>query len=100
MTAGPRLFRHARGRTGWQEAGHALYRDLRPLDPLRSIKMKLIVIIGTMVALFTLVTWAGDRLDVGVLRTFPRSEERRVGKEWRSRWAAREQNRNSSDEWR
>lgn len=71
MTAGPRLFRHARGRTGWQEAGHALYRDLRPLDPLRSIKMKLIVIIGAMVALFTLVTWIGDRFGFGVLRTFP-----------------------------
>lgn len=71
MSTPPRPFRHARSESGWQEARHALYRDLRPLDPLRSIKMKLIVIIGTMVALFTLVTWAGDRLDVGVLRTFP-----------------------------
>ncbi|WP_147917919.1 sensor histidine kinase [Ruania zhangjianzhongii] len=71
MTRHQRLFRHARSKTGWQEAQHALYRDLRPLDPLRSIKMKLIVIIGAMVALFTLVTWAGDQFGFGVLRTFP-----------------------------
>ncbi|UFU02152.1 HAMP domain-containing histidine kinase [Ruania suaedae] len=63
--------RHARGAVGWRERLDGLYGDLRPLDPVRSIKMKLIVIIGATVALFTVVTWIGDRFEFGVLRTFP-----------------------------
>lgn len=38
---------------------------------MRSIKMKLIVIIAATVAMFTAVTWAGIVFDFGVLRTFP-----------------------------
>src|SRR5690625_3847502 len=45
--------------------------DLRPLDRVRSIKMKLILIIAATVLMFTLVTWVGIRFDFGVLRTFP-----------------------------
>src|SRR5690625_6459770 len=43
----------------------------RPLDRVRSIKMKLILIIAATVLMFTLVTWVGIRFDFGVLRTFP-----------------------------
>ena len=63
--------RHARGAVGWRDRLDGIYGDLRPLDPVRSIKMKLIVIIGATVALFTVVTWIGDRFEFGVLRTFP-----------------------------
>lgn len=46
--------------------------DLRPLDPVRSIKGKMIVIIGATATMYMLVTWLGDRLyGMGVLRTFP-----------------------------
>ncbi|UFU07633.1 HAMP domain-containing sensor histidine kinase [Ruania halotolerans] len=66
-----RHLRHARTAVNWRDRIDGLYGDFRPLDPVRSIKMKLIVIIGATVALFTLVTWIGDRFDFGVLRTFP-----------------------------
>ncbi|MGC0274162.1 sensor histidine kinase [Pseudactinotalea sp. Z1739] len=64
--------RHARSTevTWWRRFTTALA-ELRPLDPMRSIKMKLIVIIAATVVMFTLVTWVGIRFDFGVLRTFP-----------------------------
>ncbi len=46
-------------------------RDLRPLDPVRSIKAKLGYIIVATVIIYTLITWAGLRFGFGVLRTFP-----------------------------
>lgn len=67
----PRL-RHARSaEIGWRERFTTAIGELRPLDPVRSIKMKLIVIIAATVAMFTVVTWVGIRFDFGVLRTFP-----------------------------
>src|SRR5699024_12847819 len=46
-------------------------RDLRPLDPVRSIKAKLGYIIVATVVIYMIVTWAGLRFGFGVLRTFP-----------------------------
>lgn len=70
MTASP--LRHARSNeVGWRERLTTAIAELRPLDPMRSIKMKLIVIIAATVAMYTLVTWVGIRFDFGVLRTFP-----------------------------
>ncbi|HLS24740.1 MAG TPA: HAMP domain-containing sensor histidine kinase [Beutenbergiaceae bacterium] len=64
--------RHARStEVGWRQRFTTALGELRPLDPVRSIKMKLIVIIAATVAMFTLVTWVGIRFDFGVLRTFP-----------------------------
>ncbi|MBZ2196331.1 HAMP domain-containing sensor histidine kinase [Occultella gossypii] len=64
--------RHARStELSWWRRTLALVGDLRPLDPMRSIKMKLIVIIAATVAMYTLVTWAGIRFGFGVLNTFP-----------------------------
>lgn len=45
--------------------------DLRPLDPVRSIKAKLGYIIVATVVIYTIVTWVGLRFGFGVLRTFP-----------------------------
>src|SRR5690625_7543356 len=64
--------RHARStEVGWRQRFTTALGELRPLDPVRTIKMKLIVIIAATVAMFTLVTWVGIRFDFGVLRTFP-----------------------------
>lgn len=58
------------------KSSHSLWsrareRDLRPLDPVRSIKAKLgYIIVATMVMYMT-ITWAGLRFGFGVLRTFP-----------------------------
>lgn len=46
-------------------------RDLRPLDPVRSIKAKLGYIIVATVAIYMIITWTGLRFGFGVLRTFP-----------------------------
>lgn len=45
--------------------------DLRPLDPVRSLKGKLIVIIAATTTMYMLVTWIGSLFELGVLRTFP-----------------------------
>ena len=64
--------RHARStELGWGERIAIAIGELRPLDPVRSIKMKLIFIIAATVAMYTLVTWVGIRFGFGVLRTFP-----------------------------
>lgn len=64
--------RHARaGRDSWPNPFVGTLLDVRPLDPVRSVKGKLIVIIGATVTLYMLVVWVGDRFDLGVLRTFP-----------------------------
>ncbi|HLS02059.1 MAG TPA: two-component sensor histidine kinase, partial [Beutenbergiaceae bacterium] len=46
-------------------------RDLRPLDPVRSIKAKLGYIIVATMVMYMAITWAGLRFGFGVLRTFP-----------------------------
>jgi len=56
------------GESIWSRARE---RDLRPLDPVRSIKAKLGYIIVATVIIYTIVTWAGLRFGFGVLRTFP-----------------------------
>lgn len=68
----PRI-RHARSdEPSWRNPFPDTMLDLRPLDPVRSLKGKLIVIIGATATMYMLVTWIGDQLfDVGVLRTFP-----------------------------
>ncbi|MBK5250287.1 MAG: HAMP domain-containing protein [Actinomycetales bacterium] len=72
MKSPPPRVRHARSTVlNWRQRLAATLGDLRPLDPVRSIKMKLIVIIAATVAMYTLVTWAGIRFGFGVLRTFP-----------------------------
>ncbi|WP_420112176.1 ATP-binding protein [Pseudactinotalea sp.] len=65
--------RHARSdEPSWRNPFPDTMLDLRPLDPVRSVKGKLIVIIGATVTMYMLVTWLGDQLaDLGVLRTFP-----------------------------
>ncbi|HLS15808.1 MAG TPA: HAMP domain-containing sensor histidine kinase [Beutenbergiaceae bacterium] len=67
-----RNLRHARSAdAGWRHRLRTAIGELRPLDPMGSIKMKLIVIIAATVAMYTLVTLIGIRFDFGVLRTFP-----------------------------
>ncbi len=65
--------RHARtDEPSWRNPFPDTMLDLRPLDPIRSIKGKLIVIIGATTSMYMLVTWLGDRyFEMGVLRTFP-----------------------------
>lgn len=46
-------------------------RDLRPLDPVRSIKAKLGYIIVVTMTLYMLITLAGMRFGFGVLQSFP-----------------------------
>lgn len=58
--------RHAR--TLLSRARHS---DLRPLDPVRSIKAKLGYIIIVTVVIYGIITWTGIRFGFGVLRTFP-----------------------------
>jgi len=68
----PRI-RHARADSiaSWRNPFPDTMLDLRPLDPVRSIKGKLIVIIAATVTMYTLVVWIGLRFNLGVLRTFP-----------------------------
>src|SRR5690625_3626487 len=67
MNPTPAPKRHSSG-SFWSRARD---RDLRPLDPVRSIKAKLGYIIVATVVIYMLVTWAGLRFGFGVLRTFP-----------------------------
>ncbi len=46
-------------------------RDLRPLDPVRSIKAKLGYIIVATMIIYAGVTWTGLQFGFGVLQTFP-----------------------------
>lgn len=62
--------RHARGQS-WRRRMMTVAGDLRPLDPVRSIKTKLSLIIGATVTMYMIVTWVGIRFEFGVLRTFP-----------------------------
>lgn len=45
--------------------------QFRPLDPVRSIKVKLIIIIGASVFFYMVIVWVGVRFDFGLLKTFP-----------------------------
>ncbi|MFV0427448.1 MAG: ATP-binding protein [Beutenbergiaceae bacterium] len=64
--------RHARAsEPSWRNPFPDTMLDLRPLDPIRSIKGKLIVIIGATLTMYMVVTWIGSRFGWGVLRTFP-----------------------------
>lgn len=45
--------------------------DLRPLDPLRSLKTKLGVLVAATVTLAVLITWLGLQASFGPSRTFP-----------------------------
>ncbi|WP_241681231.1 HAMP domain-containing sensor histidine kinase [Pseudactinotalea terrae] len=69
----PPRVRHARSdEPSWRNPFPDTMLDLRPLDPVRSLKGKLIVIIAATVTMYALITWLGDRLaDLGVLRMFP-----------------------------
>lgn len=62
--------RHARD-ASWRNPFPDTMLDLRPLDPVRSIKGKLIVIIAATVTMYMLVTWIGINFQLGVLRSFP-----------------------------
>lgn len=62
--------RHARPAARQGRLARALS-DLRPLDPVHSIKAKLSLIIGATVTMYMIVTWVGIRFEFGVLRTFP-----------------------------
>lgn len=46
-------------------------RGVRPLDPLRSIKIKLGILVAATVTLAVLITWIGLQLGMGPSRTFP-----------------------------
>ncbi|GAB4084109.1 ATP-binding protein [Myceligenerans cantabricum] len=46
-------------------------RDVRPLDPLRSIKIKLGILVASTVTLAMMITWLGLQLQMGPSRTFP-----------------------------
>ncbi|GAA1852432.1 HAMP domain-containing sensor histidine kinase [Myceligenerans crystallogenes] len=49
-----------------------ILRDVRPLDPLRSIKFKLGIIVAATVTMACLITWFGlTQLEMGPSRTFP-----------------------------
>lgn len=49
-----------------------ILRDVRPLDPLRSIKIKLGILVAATVTLACLITWFGlTQLEMGPSRTFP-----------------------------
>lgn len=67
------MIRHAKtDEPSWRNPFPDTMLDLRPLDPVRSLKGKMIVIIAATTTIYMLVTWAGDKLfDLGVLRTFP-----------------------------
>lgn len=63
-----RNHRHSTTGSLWVRAKE---RDLRPLDPVRSIKAKLGYIIIATVFIYMGVTWTGLKFGFGVLRTFP-----------------------------
>lgn len=63
--------RHARSGSSWRNPFPDTMLDLRPLDPIRSLKGKLIIIIAATVTMYMIVTWLGDQFGLGVLRTFP-----------------------------
>src|SRR5690606_6926488 len=59
----PPRVRHARSdEPSWRNPFPDTMLDLRPLDPVRSLKGKLIVIIAATVTMYALITWLGDRL--------------------------------------
>ncbi len=62
----PRPARHARG-----DADRWRMPDVRPLDPLRSIKMKLGVLVAATVTLAAYVIWVGYGRALGPSRTLP-----------------------------
>lgn len=67
MTTGPEPpARHSRG-----SAGRPLLPDVRPLDRLRSIKMKLGVLVASTVTLAAFVIWVGYGRALGPSRTLP-----------------------------
>ena len=45
--------------------------DVRPLDPLRSLKIKLGVLVAATVTAAVLITWLGLQASLGPSRTFP-----------------------------
>src|SRR5699024_4566477 len=67
MNPTPAPKRHSSG-SFWSRARD---RDLRPLDPVRSLQAEPGYIIVATVVIYMIVTWAGLRFGFGVLRTFP-----------------------------
>lgn len=63
------MTRHARSRTGRGPSSWAI--DLRPLDPLRSIKAKLAVLSAVTVTASAFITWFGLQSSLGPSRTLP-----------------------------
>lgn len=63
MTRRPGSARHARGRLGLPE--------VRPLDRLRSLKIKLGVLVAATVTAAAFITWLGLHHQLGPTRTFP-----------------------------
>ncbi|PZR52073.1 two-component sensor histidine kinase [Xylanimonas oleitrophica] len=53
------------------EHGHRRIPDVRPLDPLRSIKIKLGVLVAAVVTFAAALTWLGLQVQWGPSRTFP-----------------------------
>ena len=65
--------RFERPRAGRQSSGggHRRLPDVRPLDPLRSLKTKLGVLVAATVTFAVLITWIGLQNQLGPSRTFP-----------------------------
>lgn len=53
------------------QARHVRFRDVRPLDRIRSLKAKLGALVIASVTVAVFVTWIGLRYHVGPTRTFP-----------------------------
>lgn len=69
MTKPDHTRRHARSHR--MEEFSDAFASFRPMDPVRSIKMKLIVVIAASVFFYMIIIWIGIRFNYGVLRTFP-----------------------------
>lgn len=67
----PRIRHAASEEPWWRNPFPDTMLDLRPLDPVRSIKGKLIVIIAATTATYMLVTTISRNFDIGTLRSFP-----------------------------
>ncbi len=59
------------GPQGRPRKEHHRLPDVRPLDPVRSIKTKLGLLVAATVTFAVLVTWLGLRNELGPTRTFP-----------------------------
>ncbi len=57
--------------SGWPDGRPTRVRNLRPLDPLRSIKIKLGVLVGATCTVSSLIVWAGLHNELGPRYTLP-----------------------------